>query len=71
MTGEILIEDMTMEEILQETDDRIVWINAFNCIRPSDEFKKEIGEMVIRNLNRSNLRTKMGSTVVFLKIIKS
>ena len=71
MGDELIIENMSAEDIVQDADDHHIWINAMHCIRPTDDIKKEIGEMVIRNLNRSKIRTDLGSTVVFLKITKS
>lgn len=34
-----------------------IWLNAFSCIRPSDDFLRDIGRMVVDSVMSSDLRT--------------
>lgn len=35
--------------------DNHIWINAFECIRPSDELLRSIGRIVVDKLNESRI----------------
>jgi len=37
-------------DVLRSARDNHMWINAFACIRPSDDLKKSIGEYVLAKL---------------------
>lgn len=41
----------TSADIVKAVQDNHIWLNAFNCINPTDEFLKDIGRMVIAKLN--------------------
>lgn len=43
----------TSADIVQMVQDNHIWLNAFNCINPTDEFLMSIGKQVIAMLNRS------------------
>lgn len=37
-------------DVLQSAEDNHMWINAFACINPSDDLKRQIGEWVLSKL---------------------
>ena len=52
--------DLAIEEAIQLAQDHPgfehTWLNAFSCIRPSDEFAADVGRMVIRKVMESKGR---------------
>lgn len=50
-------DQLSPEERLKELEDSHIWLNAFSCIRPSEKFLKEVGEMVVHRLNQTDLYT--------------
>ena len=49
--------EWTDEEFRKEADANHIWINAFSCIRPTDEFLASIGRSVIRMVEQSEMGT--------------
>ena len=44
------------EDVLRTAEENHIWLNAFQCIRPSDEFLISVGRSVVDKLNdRANL----------------
>lgn len=37
--------------VFQKSEENHIWINAFSCINPSDEFLANLGRMVLEKLN--------------------
>jgi hypothetical protein len=74
---------LTPEQIVEEARASHIWLNAFGCISPTDEFLRDVGWTVINSLNQTYLRTEgIGepdsrgrrageSPVVYLRINKS
>lgn len=66
------IKDYTDEEIAAEAKGNHIWLNAFACIRPTDEFLAEVGRDVLRMLASSEMRDSWGvSQMVVLSVNKS
>lgn len=42
----------TSADVLQMVQDNHIWLNAFSCINPTDEFLRDIGKMVLDKLSR-------------------
>lgn len=40
-----------LQMVFDQADSNHLWLNAFECIRPTDELKMKIGEWVLRKLN--------------------
>lgn len=50
------LTDKQCREIADAACANTMWLNAFSCIRPTDEIKMQIGEQVLRWLDeRDNL----------------
>lgn len=72
---------MTAEElstyqkaVLQSAEDNHIWMNAFRCIRPSDEFAQQVGHMVLSMLGKDPnlIDSELGTgKVLILRINKS
>ena len=44
------------EDVIQKVQENHIWINAFDCIRPSDELCLRLGRTIISKLkNKDNL----------------
>lgn len=69
----IAYEDLSANEVKQAADDNHIWLNAFSCINPSEEFKAEVGGMILEKLKTTDLRaTKLlnGEAVGNLIVVK-
>lgn len=40
--------------VYQQAEQNHIWLNAFSCINPSDQFLKEVGKMVIDKLKEKD-----------------
>ena len=47
--GELKV-DILRVDILRSLDENHMWINAFSCLNPSDDMKRQIGEWVLDKL---------------------
>ena len=66
------ISDYSDAEIRKEVDENHIWLNAFRCIRPTDEFLAEIGRLVLQKLHDSDMRDGLGiSPTVIIRFNKS
>lgn len=44
------------EDVVRSAEDNHIWLNAFLCVSPSDEFLLDVGRMVVNMLkDRHNL----------------
>lgn len=68
--GRKIERDYTDEELVKIANDNHIWLNAFECIRPSDDFLKDVGRMVVAKLMESKIRNDFtGLTpVAFLRL---
>lgn len=70
-------KNMTDAEKVQMADDNHIWVNAFSCIRPTDEFLLGVGRTVIDKLNNSDMCCEIlgepltGMKYLYLSINKS
>ncbi len=48
--GELKV-DILRVDILRSLDENHMWINAFSCLNPSDDMKRQIGEWVLDKLS--------------------
>jgi hypothetical protein len=39
------------DAVYQSCKDNHIWVNAFDCIRPTDEFAAKVGHMILGKLN--------------------
>jgi hypothetical protein len=51
-----------VSDVMKSVDENYVWINAVNCIRPTDEFLIGIGRTVVNYLRESSDRTILQNT---------
>jgi hypothetical protein len=66
------ITDYTDAELVVEAKANHIWLNAFSCIRPSDEFLIDVGRSVLRMLEDSEMGDSFGiSQMVILTVNKS
>lgn len=42
------------ELVFQKSEENHIWVNAFSCINPSDDFLISLGQMVIDRLNEKD-----------------
>lgn len=42
-----------------------IWLNAFSCVRPTDEFAADLGHQVISKLRESRTRDRDDSDPIF------
>lgn len=70
-----LESQLSPDQKLQMADDNHIWLNAFSCVSPTDEFLRELGSIVMRKLNDSPvsgdlLGVRIGK-VVYIRLNKS
>jgi hypothetical protein len=66
------IKDFTDAELVKMASDNHIWLNGFNCIRPTTEFKTDLADMILRKLNETEMRDHLGiSNMIILTINKS
>ena len=68
------METESDQNILKKVNDNHIWLNAFSCINPTDDFKKEVGAEVIYMLSQKDrlLKAKNGiNDLLYLMINKS
>ncbi len=62
------------KKILEKTEENHIWLNAFSCINPTDDFKKQVGEQVLSMLSQKDrlLKARNGiNDLLYLMINKS
>lgn len=52
--------DLTAEDKVAVAEGNRIWLNAFATVRPTDEFLRDLGAMVLRHLQESDLTVKPG-----------
>jgi len=66
------IDDYSPEELVEEARGNHIWLNAFMCVRPTDDFKKDIGDMILKKLEYTDMRDSLGiSKMIILTVNKS
>jgi hypothetical protein len=73
MTDRTAYTDLTEAELRERVAEEHMWLNAFACIHPSDDLKKEIGQWVLDKLaEEQELGCSLGiSPTVILRFNKS
>ena len=65
-------EDVPPEIVARVARDHHVWLNAFSCINPSDEFLTEVGRIVLDRLSVAKFTDSLGiSPMAVFSINKS
>ena len=66
------IKDFKPEELVEEAKGNHLWLNAFKCIQPTEEFKAQIGGIILEKLNETDMRDSLGiSRMIIMTINKS
>jgi hypothetical protein len=45
-------------DVRKSTEENHIWLNAFSCIRPTDEFKIQLAESILRKLGNPDRTIK-------------
>lgn len=67
-------KEPTVYQVAKKARGNHIWLNAFSCINPTDEFKIQLADMVLGMLDDKNntLRTTLDTTdMLYLSINKS
>lgn len=62
------------EKKVQMADGNTIWLNAFSCVRPTDDFKIKLADMILSQLRDPSLLLRdidAGIDVLYLSITKS
>lgn len=51
MSGQIKDLPTYEEDVISKANDNHIWLNAFACIRPTDDFLMDVGRMILEQLN--------------------
>jgi hypothetical protein len=66
------ITEFTPAELVEKAQDNHVWLNGFDCIRPTDEFKILVADQILAMLEKTDMTDSMGiSPMIILTINKS
>ena len=63
--------DLSDMEIVEIASDNHIWLNAFSTIRPTDEFLRQLGQMVLDKVRQSDVHAGDGigrSRVTWLRV---
>lgn len=60
MTDIRAFDDLTNDEKVELANDNHLWLNAFHCIRPSDDFLIEVGRSVLSKLKSADTCGSLG-----------
>jgi hypothetical protein len=64
--------DLTRKQLVEQLEGNHMWLNAFSCIRPTDELKIAIGEWVLDMLNDTDVGCSLGiSPTAIFRVNKS
>lgn len=68
--GKKIERDWTDAEKVELANDNHVWLNAFSCIRSTDEFLIDVGRAVLRKLEESPMGEDLSGTgrMIYLRI---
>lgn len=62
----------TPENIAEMAEANHIWLNAFDCVRPTDQFKIALADTILNKLNdKENLISDEISDMLYLSINKS
>lgn len=66
-------KEITLTQVAKKAKDNHIWLNAFSCIRPTDEFKIDLANTILAKLNEPDclLKTNTLSEMLYLSINKS
>lgn len=66
-------KETSLNQVAKMAKSNHIWLNAFNCINPTDEYLKEIGKLVLFKLTTEEclLKTDTLSEMLYLSINKS
>ena len=66
-------KETTLTQVAKMAKSNHIWLNAFQCIKPSIEFKIQLADIILRKLEDSDCLLKQDtlSEMLYLSINKS